>query len=212
MKIEQSPDGALVAAMVSASPRKAAQRAKTEQSVKRGHDFLTAAEIDGLEKAAKKNRWGKRDWLAIRMAYRHGLRASELVALRWTDFDFQRGTVLVPRVKRGIPCTHHLDGDVLRALRAIRREQEPGTAYVFLSERGGPWAAVSFSRMVERLGDAVLPGRGVHAHMLRHSCGHHLAAKGVDTRRIQDWLGHAAITSTRIYTQLEAVHLKGIWD
>ena len=72
--------------------------------------------------------------------------------------------------------------------------------------------SVSFSRMVERLGKKVLAHRGVHAHMLRHSCGHHLAAKGIDTRRIQDYLGHASIQSTQIYTQLQGNHLKGIWD
>jgi len=191
---------------------KASQTAKVEQSTKRSYSFLTKAELDTLERAAKKNRWGKRDWLAIRMAYRHGLRASELVGLEWSDFDLDRGTVLIQRAKGGINSTHYLDGDVLRALRAIKRDQAPGVRHVFLSERGGPWAAVSFSRMVERIGDEKLPDRGVYAHMLRHSCGHYFAAKGIDTRRIQDYLGHAAITSTKIYTQLQSIHLKGIWD
>ena len=191
---------------------KTSQAAKVEQSKKRAYSFLTKAELDTLEKAARKNRWGKRDWLSIRMAYRHGLRASELVGLEWNDIDLDRGTVLIQRAKGGISSTHHLDGDVLRALRAIKRDQAPGVRHVFLSERGGPWASVSFSRMVERLGDEKLPDRGVHAHMLRHSCGHHLAAKGTDTRRIQDYLGHSSITSTRIYTQLQSIHLKNIWS
>ena len=201
-----------MATRVGAPSGKASQAVKVEQSKKRSYSFLTKAELDTLERAAKKNRWGKRDWLAIRMAYRHGLRASELVGLEWSDFDLDRGTVLIQRAKGGVNTTHHLDGDVLRALRAIKRDQAPGVRHVFLSERGGPWAAVSFSRMVERIGDEELPDRGVHAHMLRHSCGHHLAAKGIDTRRIQDYLGHAAITSTKIYTQLQSIHLRGIWD
>lgn len=191
---------------------KASQGAKVEQSRKRDYDYLTEAELAVLEKAAKGNRWAKRDWLAVRMAWRHGLRASELVGLEWSDIDLSRGTVLVRRVKGGKNCTHHLDGDILRALRALKKGQAPGVRHVFLSERGGPWASVSFSRMIERLGKEVLPERGVHAHMLRHSCGHLLAAKGKDTRRIQDYLGHTAISSTRIYTQLQSIHLKGIWD
>jgi type 1 fimbriae regulatory protein FimB/type 1 fimbriae regulatory protein FimE len=200
-----------VVATVRAASRKPPRQAFSEQSKKRPYDFLTADEITALERAAKANRHGKRDWLALRAAYRHGLRASEVAGMEWHDIDFQRGTILVRRSKGGINTTHHLDGDVLRALRALKREQAAGSRFVFLSERGGPWAAVSFSRMVERLGDAVLPNRGVHAHMLRHSCGHHLAAKGIDTRRIQDYLGHSAITSTRIYTQLQSIHLKNIW-
>jgi type 1 fimbriae regulatory protein FimB/type 1 fimbriae regulatory protein FimE len=200
-----------VVATVRAASRKTPRQAFSEQSKKRPYDFLTADEITALERAAKANRHGKRDWLALRAAYRHGLRASEVAGMEWHDIDFQRGTILVRRSKGGINTTHHLDGNVLRALRALKREQAAGSRFVFLSERGGPWAAVSFSRMVERLGDAVLPNRGVHAHMLRHSCGHHLAAKGIDTRRIQDYLGHSAITSTRIYTQLQSIHLKNIW-
>jgi integrase len=201
-----------VTATVKAASAKGRQRAFSEQSRKRGHDYLTAAEIDALEKAAKGNRHGKRDWLAIRMAHRHGLRASELTALEWRDIDLDGGTLFVRRRKGGKDCTHWLDdAQERRALRALRRSQPVGTSHVFQSERGGPWAAVSFSRMVERLGDAVLPDRGVHAHMLRHTCGHHLAAKGVDTRRIQDYLGHRAITSTEIYTQLQSIHLKNIW-
>lgn len=202
----------LVAATVKAGHSKGRQQACSEQSKKRNYDFLTADEIETLERAVKKNRHWKRDALALRMAYRHGLRASEVSGMEWHDIDLAKGTILVRRSKRGIDRTHHLDGDVLRALRAVKREQPSGSRFVFLSERGGPWAAVSFSRMVERLGDAALPGRGVHAHQLRHSCGHHLAAKGRSTRLIQDYLGHAAITSTQIYTQLQSIHLKGIWD
>ncbi|NQW39926.1 MAG: tyrosine-type recombinase/integrase [Cyanobacteria bacterium] len=58
-----------------------------------------------MERPAKKNRWGKRDWLAIRMAYRHGLRASELVGLEWNDLDLDRGIVLIQRAKDGIMST-----------------------------------------------------------------------------------------------------------
>jgi integrase len=184
----------------------------SEQSEKRGHDYLTAAEIEALERAAKSNRHGARDWLAIRMAYRHGLRAGELADLQWRDIDLHGGRMSVRRLKKGKNCTHWLDdAQERRALRALQRSQPVGTSHVFLSERGGPWSAVGFSRMVERAGDQALPGRGVHAHQLRHSCGHHLAASGIDTRRIQDYLGHASITSTQIYTQLQSIHLKGIW-
>jgi site-specific recombinase XerD len=198
------------------APRpKASQPTKVEQSKDNrsaAYAYLSEAELQTLEAAAKTTRYGLRDLLAIRMAWRHGLRASELVSLEWTDIDLDAGRVRIRRMKGGVTSTHHLDGDVLRQLRRLGRDQPPGTRFVFLTERGGPWSAPGFSRMVERVGDRALPGRGVHAHMLRHSCGHHLAAKGVDTRRIQDYLGHAAITSTQIYTKLAGVHLRGIWD
>jgi integrase len=202
-----------VVATAKAGRSKGRQPAFSEQSPrKRKYDYLSTSEIETLEAAAKKTRYGKRDWLAIRMAFRHGLRASEVSRIEWQDVDLDKGTIWIRRSKKGVDNIQYLEDKVIRALRALKREQTTGNRFVFLSERGGPWAAVSFSRMVERLGDSVLPERGVHAHQLRHSCGHHLAAKGIDTRRIQDQLGHAAITSTQIYTQLQSIHLKGIWD
>jgi integrase len=65
-------------------------------------DYLTPREIERLLEAARGNRWGHRDATAILMAYRHGLRASELVSLRWDDVDFTTGKLHVRRAKAGI--------------------------------------------------------------------------------------------------------------
>ena len=64
-------------------------------------EYLTEREIEKLIEAAKANRWGHRDATAILIAYRHGLRASELVSLRWDDIDFQTGKLHVRRAKGG---------------------------------------------------------------------------------------------------------------
>ena len=76
-------------------------------------------------KAARGNRWGHRDATMILVAYRHGLRASELVDLRWDQVEFRTATLHVRRVKQGTPSTHPILGDELRALRRLQREQEP---------------------------------------------------------------------------------------
>jgi len=52
----------------------------------------------------------------------------------------------------------------------------------------------------------------VHPHMLRHGCGYYLAPKGIDTRAIQDYLGHANILHTVRYTQLAPHRFDGFWD
>ena len=72
------------------------------------------------------------------MAWRHGLRVSELVDLRWDQIDFATATLHVRRVKQGTPSTHPIMGDELRALRRLQREQEPKSPFVFTSERAGP--------------------------------------------------------------------------
>ena len=69
----------------------------------RTREFLTEAEIEKLIKAAGKNRWGHRDATMILIAYRHGLRVSELVDLRWDQIDFPGAVLHVRRVKQGTP-------------------------------------------------------------------------------------------------------------
>ena len=118
----------------------------------RTREHLTETEIEKLLKAAGTNRWGHWDGTMILVAYRHGLRASELVDLRWDHVNFATATLHVRRVKQGTPATHSILGDELRALRRLQREQEPKSAFVFTSERSSPFSTAGFARMVERAG------------------------------------------------------------
>ena len=89
----------------------------------------------------------------ILIAFRHGLRASELVDLRWNQIDFGRNAALhVRRVKSGTPSTHPIQGDELRALRQLQRDQDPPSSFVFVTERGAPFTVAGFARMMERAG------------------------------------------------------------
>lgn len=99
----------------------------------RTREYLTEREVDRLMETAKGNRYGHRDATMILVAHRHGLRASELVDLRWEQVDFSAATLHVRRVKRGTPSTHPVMGDELRALRRLQREQEPKSPFVFTS-------------------------------------------------------------------------------
>src|SRR4051812_29209566 len=87
----------------------AARRRQVRRST-RPREYLTEREIEKLIEAAGGNRWGHRDATAILLAYRHGLRASELVALRWDDIDFQTGKLHVRRSKGGTPSVHPIGG------------------------------------------------------------------------------------------------------
>ena len=88
----------------------------------RTREYLTEREVNKLIEAAKGNRWGQRDSTMVLMAYRHGLRVSELVDLRWVQVDLDNATLHVRRVKHGTPATHPLTGVELRALRKLQRE------------------------------------------------------------------------------------------
>src|SRR5262249_44624252 len=116
----------------------------------RTREYLTEAEVERLVNAARRNRWGHTDATMFLVAYRHGLRASELVDLRWDQIEFASGTLHVRRVKQGTPSTHPMLGDELRALRRLKREQQRKSPFTFTSERGAPFSTAGFARMVER--------------------------------------------------------------
>ena len=177
----------------------------------RTREHLTEAEVERLLAAAKGNRHGHRDATMILVAYRHGLRVAELVDLRWDQVDFRTANLHVRRVKQGTPSTHPILGDELRALRRLKREQEPKSPFIFTSERGAPFTAAGFARMVERAGVQAKLGFKVHPHMLRHACGYALANKGHDTRALQAYLGHRNIQHTVRYTELSPTRFKDFW-
>jgi integrase len=177
----------------------------------RTREYLTDAEVERLTNAAKNNRYGHRDATMILVGYRHGFRSSELVDLRWDQIDFDRATLAVRRVKRGSPSTHPIQGDELRALRKLQREQEPKSPFVFTSERGSPFTPAGFARLVERAGAVAGFEFKAHPHMLRHACGFALANKGHDTRALQAYLGHRNIQHTVRYTELSPDRFKDFW-
>ncbi len=177
----------------------------------RSREYLTPDEVDALMTAAGKvGRHRLRDRALILMAYRHGFRVSEVVCLKWDQIDLKAGRIHVNRLKNGNPATHYLEGDEMRALRRVRREY-PDSPFVFSTERGGPLSRSTVNKMVERAGRLGNISFPVHPHMLRHACGFYLANKGVDSRTIQDYLGHKSIQHTVKYTQLTPHKFKGLW-
>ena len=172
--------------------------------------YLTEAQLRQLIKTARKSRYGQRDSTLILIMSRHGLRVTEAVDLRWDQVDFAKAHLHVRRLKSGIDSVHTVQGDELRALRELRRSQEPQTAFVFTSERGGPMTRSNVAKTIAAAADrAGLPH--MHPHMLRHTCGHLLADAGHDTRRLQLWLGHSDIKHTSSYSQLSALPFKDFW-
>jgi integrase len=175
----------------------------------RPREHLTEREIDKLVEAAKGNRWGQRDATMILIAFRHGLRSSELCGLQWSDVEFETGTLHLRRAKGGTTATHPLLGDELRALRSLKRDAK--SPFIFASERGAPFTVSGFAKLVERAGiEAKMPFKA-HPHMLRHATGYALANRGVDTRTLQGFLGHRSIQSTVRYTELAPGRFRNIW-
>lgn len=185
---------------------------KPRNADRRPREYLNGREVDRLTGSAReRGRYGHRDATMILVAYRHGLRVSELCALRWDQLDLERGLLHVRRVKNGTPSVHPMGGTEIRALRRHKREQ-PESRYVFATERRAPMSPAGFRKMIARIGERASFPFPVHPHMLRHACGYKLANDGQDTRAVQHYLGHKNIQHTVRYTELSPERFKSFWE
>jgi integrase len=185
---------------------------KPTNTERRAREYLTPAEVDQLMRAARQvGRHGQRDATLILLMYRHGLRVSEVNRLRWEAIDLKTALLHVRRLKHGVSSAHPLHGPELRALRQLRHTN-PGLAYVFMSERGSPLSDRTIRHMILRAGEEAKFPFPIHPHMLRHACGFYLANKGIDTRSIQQYLGHRNIQYTVRYTELAPHRFLDFWD
>lgn len=177
----------------------------------RSREYLTEDEVEQLMNAAGSvGRHGHRDATLILLSYRHGLRVTELVSLRWEQLDLKQGLMHVNRLKHGNPSVHPLRGPELRALRRLQRDYST-LPYVFCSERKAPLTSDAIRKIISRAGRVAKLPFTVHPHMLRHACGYKLAHAGQDTRAIQHYLGHKNIQHTVRYTQLSPDRFKDFW-
>jgi integrase len=139
--------------------RNATSRAKGRlgNEAYRVREHLTEAEMDKLLAALKRNRHGHRDWLIGLVIYRHGLRVSEACDLRWDGIDLPKRAMIVRRLKGSTDSVHYLERDEVNGLKMLQRQQQADGikgAYVFINERGQPFARMGIGRMIERAGEA----------------------------------------------------------
>ena len=142
-----------------------------------------------IDAAGGVGRQRERDQLLLMMMYRHGLRVSEAVDLRWTDFDLDASRdrpFWVRRRKGGKTATHTLEPDTVRLLQRAKKRADG--IYVFRSERGGKLSTDIVRVICERAGRAAGFEFRVRPHSFRHAAGFALAEEGTDTRLIQDFL------------------------
>ena len=180
----------------------------------RPREYLTEQEVDRLISAAgKAGRNRTRDKLLILMMFSHGLRVSEACDLKRSQIDFDNSLLHVSRAKNGKPAVHPLRGQELRLLKQ-ELARKPGSPWGFTAEGRlrGPMTVSGVQKIVKRAGKLSGLPFPVHPHMLRHACGYKLAAKGCDTRLIQDYLGHRQISHTVTYTELAPGRFGKLWS
>lgn len=161
--------------------------------------YLTQEELQNLLRVITK----KRDRAIYLLAYRHGLRASEVGMLRTEDVDLGRSRIRVGRAKHSQGGEYPMQTDEVKALRAWLKEKNGKGPSLFPSQRGRPISRRTLDYSIKFYGQkAGLPIDKRHFHVLRHSIAVHLIEAGADIRFVQDWLGHTNIQSTVIYAHI----------
>ena len=188
---------------------------KNNSDIKK-RNFLTQNEIESLLNAANSGPHAARNYCLTLLCFIHGFRASEICRLRISDIDLRSKCIYIHRLKKGFSTTHPLLNKEIQALKRwldIRDEYPQSTSeWLFLSRKGNPLSRQQFYQIISASGDQAGLPLEIHPHMLRHSCGFALANMGIDTRLIQDYLGHHNIRHTVWYTASNAGRFYGIWD
>ncbi|WP_387691747.1 tyrosine-type DNA invertase [Photorhabdus sp. RM71S] len=177
---------------------------------------LTQFEVERILEMAKKSPNSERDYCLVYMSFVHGLRVSEASHLRLSDLDLGGKTLYIQRLKCGFSTNHPLLGYEIHAIKEwlqVRKKLKGAeeSNWLFLSRYGKPLTRQRIYQIINQLGQLANISVRSHPHMLRHACGFSLANRGIDTRLIQDYLGHCNIRHTVQYTASNSERFQGIW-
>ncbi|EMZ7035333.1 tyrosine-type recombinase/integrase [Salmonella enterica] len=179
-------------------------------------NYLTSSEVERLLSHARGGRNSERNYCMLMMAFFHGLRVSELLEIRLSDLDLKGGVLYIRRLKNGFSTQHPLLTEEVSQLKSwlkvrakIRHADE--SSHLFISREGRSLTRQQFYNIMRQAGKGAGLSVQTHPHMLRHACGYALADAGIDTRLIQDYLGHRNIRHTVLYTASNSGRFRGVW-
>ena len=167
---------------------------------------LEPTEVLSVLRAAKSK--GAREWAMILLAYKHGMRASEVCNLRLDDVDIKNGSIVVERLKGSLrttqALTEHRGEPLLNEVKALRewlrRRRDDGSDYLFTSQKGGRLDRSQVFRLFKAIArEAGLTAEKQHPHALKHSIASHLISANVNLALVKQQLGHKSIGSTMRY-------------
>ncbi len=158
---------------------------------------------------------GRRDRTILELFYSSGLRLSELCGLRFEMMDLEEGFLRI-HGKGGKTRVVRVGAKACEAIADYIANERPSlvtkrtSSHLFLSIRGGALSPDRVRQIVKERAKSAGIDQNVYPHLLRHSFATHLLEGGADLRVIQELLGHSDISTTQIYTHVDAKRLKSI--
>lgn len=156
-----------------------------------------------------------RDRAIMELLYSSGLRLAELTSIKLTDINLADATVTVTgkgNKTRIVPVGRKAREALAVWLKSRAQLAKPGDDWLFVGPHGGRLSPRTVQARLKRWGITQGIALGVHPHLFRHSFASHLLESSGDLRAVQELLGHAAISTTQIYTHLDFQHLAHIYD
>jgi integrase/recombinase XerC len=207
--------------VVEANPARAVRSPKVEKTLPA---WITRTEVERMfdiaEHGSADNSFrGTRDHAIVELFYATGMRLSELVSLDLASVDLvsEQARVLGKGRKErivpiGAPAVAALRRHELRRRQVIHRVPTADRKALFLSERGKRLSTRQIQNVVRSFLDRVADDAGLSTHSLRHSFATHLLDAGADLLAVKELLGHASLSTTRIYTHIAKDRLKKVYD
>lgn len=175
-------------------------------------DVLTVEEIDLIISSIDPSKpKGRRDRAMLELLYSCGLRVTELITLRICDLFFGEGYIRVVgkgNKQRLVPINATARERIMIYLDDRRERYHGNEDTLFLNNRGGKLTRIMIFTIIREAAKRTGIQKQVSPHTFRHSFATHLLAGGANIRQIQEMLGHESISTTEIYTHLDAERLR----
>ena len=188
---------------------------RAPKSVRRLPHALSPDEATRLMQIDGNDELAIRDHAMLELFYSSGLRLSELTGLTLDDIDFGDATVRVTgkgNKTRVVPVGSH----AVTALRAWLKPRaviaQADERALFVNQHGTRLTSRAVQMRLKHWALKQGLDTDLHPHMLRHSFASHVLQSSGDLRAVQDMLGHASISTTQVYTQLDFQHLAKVYD
>ncbi|MGQ9844987.1 MAG: site-specific tyrosine recombinase/integron integrase [Caldisericia bacterium] len=179
---------------------------------KRLPTFLTEEEaLKLINYPDKKTILGLRDNLILKMLYSTGMRVSELVSLRMSELDLDKGEVVI-KGKGNKERVVFLPEDIIEDIKFYIQKRKKSSNFLFLNRKGKLLTDKGIRLLVEKYAKKVIPYKKITPHTLRHTFATHLLTNGADLRSVQELLGHTKLSTTQIYTHLTKENLKKVYE